>query len=206
VPEKPSVHTNEVSNNPGMNTQNELLEDLLTERRAGQHIEGIEALTDDELRHLVLLSRVLANPEDNHRLAKWFMGVLDNEMRIRKSDGKMERGYVPFPAEEYSNDELYDCALRLDFLRDFSTLSQAEKAFVVNLHRTVQMYLSIRNNVHTSDMELICPQEAARLLGVERSDTLRLARKGILPKPYKLSPRVYRWRRCDIIAAIERLK
>jgi len=189
-----------------MNTEQELLNDLLAERRALQHIAGIELLDKSELCHLAQLSRILANPEDASRLASWFLDAIETELRIRESQGQMERGYVSFQDDAYSNEELYDACLRVDFLREFSTLSQAQRSFVVNLHRKIIDAIHIRTASHASELELLCPEEAARLLGVERSDTLRLARKGILPKPYKLSPRVYRWRRCDIIAAIERLK
>ena len=189
-----------------MNTDNELLNDLLAERRALQHIAGIELLSKDELCHLAQLSRILANPEDASRLASWFLDAIETELKIRDSQGQMERGYVSFQDDNYSNEELYDACLRVDFLREFSTLTQLQRSFVVNLHRKIIDAIHIRSTSNTSELELICPREAAKLLGVERGDTLRLARQGVLPKPYRLGPKLYRWRRCDVVRAIERLK
>lgn len=62
----------------------------------------------------------------------------------------------------------------------------------------------MKTNTEINDKKFLTPKEVAQYLGVSRSTVSKLVRDGVLPEPKELSPRVRRFSREDVDAALNK--
>lgn len=168
------------------------------------NVKSIEKLSIGDITHLAQLSRILET-EDNE-FATWFVRVLHHEIKLRKSEGAMERGLVPVEFINYTDDQLGDIAIRLDCLRDFPTLTPEELTFVVEIHRKLQFeILSRMKSARNGGVVLLSPKDMIERCRMTRGQIAKAVKDGKLPKPKKISQRLFRWVSTEVSEAIQNL-
>ncbi len=180
--------------------------ETFTETDADQLYQvSFDGLSRDELVHLGMLGRILDDAEHDHRFAVWFGDSIKREIDRRDGDDSIEGGSVIVPIRKCSNEELFQICMRLHLLREVSTLSIAERKLCARLHWHVISILSIRANQPVELDRFLTISDLAYMLDATLSQVQSLVRRGVLPKPKRLSTKHHVWNRQEVIQAINAL-
>jgi predicted DNA-binding transcriptional regulator AlpA len=188
-----------------MRNKNQVVAELIEiAMNDGAEIAGVQQLSDSEIAHLAQLSRVLDDPADDHALKSWFLDALHDELQRRQSGGAIEAGTVLLRVENWSDVELFNAITRIVCLTSFNTLSKSERTFVTNTLHVLIRGLSVRASQNQDGFRLLTRKDVAELLAIDPDQVIGLVRKGILPMPVRLTPRVHRWHSRDVAKAMDR--
>ncbi len=176
----------------------------LAEYNQANAIGSLKALTDDELRHHILVAeRMLAKYE---RIFEWFSDVILDELKIRHSEGERERGMVSLPYR-FSVDDLFFVAQIFFAWSHLESISQNERAWVKSVAETAITILSVKAQSAPANgrpESLLTTSDVCDALNISRDQLARMVKQGQVPKPLRIGPRTFRWHPQDILLMLPR--
>lgn len=188
-------------------TQNQLeLYELIQERDRDRRVDGFQKLSNQDVEQLIRLGHAILKMASTD-FREWFLNSLRKELRVRLSEGEIERGFYSMPFDAISDEELGELALTMDCFRDMDVISDAGAALLRRMHLMIQMHMAYRlENKAEGNIRLLTSDQVCRLLGIEKASMARLIAQGKLPKPVKILPKVHRWRHDKVMECLESMK
>ena len=179
---------------------------LFTELEADQCYQvSLCGLSRDELIHLGMLARVLDDEEHKHRFAIWFLSTLKLEIDRLDGNDTIEPGVHSVPIRQCSTKELFAISVRLHLWRQITSLSEAERQFLGDLHWLVIANAHVRLDRPQELDRYLSISDLAFMLDATLSQVQSLVRRGVLPKPKRLSTKHHVWNRQEVIQAVNAL-
>jgi predicted DNA-binding transcriptional regulator AlpA len=176
----------------------------LAEFNSVNTVGTLAALTDDELRHHILIAeRMLAKYE---RIFEWFSDVILDELKLRHSQGKRERGLVSLPYR-FSVDDFFFVAQIFFAWSHLESISQNERAWVKSVAETAITILSVKAQSAPANgrpESLLTTSDVLDALNISREQLARMVKQGQVPKPIRIGPRTFRWHPADILLMLPR--
>jgi predicted DNA-binding transcriptional regulator AlpA len=176
-----------------------------TERRSGYQLESLGEIPDSDLVHFARLVGKLFADAKLQKFGLVLMTFIKQELKRRQSNGAIEATMPAIPCDLFSDSELVEFAAVTDLLREFSTLSQQERALATDIHRKLQLAIGVRLQVDRSGSRLMNKQEVADLLAINDEQVMRLVKADKLPKPFRLGAKTLRWNSQEVYQAIRDL-
>jgi len=171
---------------------------ILSEINQANAIGTLAALSDDELVHLInVAERMLSKHES---LFAWFSDLVMDELKVRASLGKLERG-TPSISYRMTIEELSDMALMFHLWSHLPQTSEAERTWLKSVVEKSIILLTARAVHPTPDKldRLLTTSDVCDRLNISREQLARLVKLGQVPKPIRIGPRTFRWHWKDLV-------